>query len=187
MTDKKALRQHFKLVRLQMPDKKRNTADRNIARLILSLDEYKFCENFLCYVSSRIEVSTLEIINKAISDGKSVYAPRCAESGNAMTFHRITSIETLNEGRYGILEPDVNAPVYNPKYTALCVVPALSYDLCGYRLGFGKGYYDRFLSENSNVLPIGICYECCMSESLPYDSYDKKAKLVVTEKTIYDM
>ncbi len=187
MTDKKALRKYFKSLRLQMPGDKRNTADLEIAQRFLLLDEYKACKNLLCYVSSSIEVSTIGIINKAISDGKNVYTPRCAENDNVMTFHRITSLNDLKEGKYGILEPDVNAPIYNSEDDALCVVPALSYDLSGYRLGFGKGYYDRFLSENKNALPIGICYECCMSESLPYDKHDKKAKLVVTEKMIYNM
>lgn len=88
-------------------------------------------------------------------------------------------------GSFGVLEP---APDPDKKIeqisNALCVVPAFCYDRFGFRLGYGKGYYDRFLSAYEGRL-IGICYQECMSSRLPHGRYDRAVELVVTEQRLY--
>lgn len=102
MTDKKALRKHFKEIRLSMSAEERKQADVAVQQAFLDSEEYKSCTTVLAYVSSDIEVSTAEIVRKALKS-KIVLCPRCEKNGNIMYFHRINSTYDLKEGRFGIL------------------------------------------------------------------------------------
>ena len=82
---------------------------------------------------------------------------------------------------FGVLEPEPVADnLYNESDGGLCIVPAFSYDWRGYRLGYGKGYYDRFLSRFEGNM-VGICYSECVQRSLPHGRYDRPVELLVTE------
>lgn len=111
MTDKKALRKHFKEIRLSMSAEERKQADVAVQQAFLDSEEYKSCTTVLAYVSSDIEVSTAEIVRKALKS-KIVLCPRCEKNGNIMYFHRINSTYDLKEGRFGIFEPDESCEKY---------------------------------------------------------------------------
>lgn len=183
MTDKKALRKHFKEIRLGMSASDRKQADVAVQQAFLDSEEYKNCTTVLTYVSSDIEVSTVEIVKKALKS-KIVLCPRCEKSGNVMYFYRINSTDDLKEGRFGIYEPDESCEKYCDFDNAVCIVPALSYDKDGYRLGFGMGFYDRFLAD-FNGKKLGLCYDNCMSERIWHDSYDISVDKIFTDKKIY--
>ena len=99
-----------------------------------------------------------------------------------MDFYFIKSYDDLSPGKYGILEP---VPERCEKAVdflrGLCLVPGLSFDLQGYRLGFGKGYYDRFLSDFGGTT-VGICYSKCTMGELPRGTFDRAVDIVLTEK-----
>ena len=162
MTDKKALRKHFKEIRLSMSAEERKQADVAVQQAFLDSEEYKSCTTVLAYVSSDIEVSTAEIVRKALKS-KIVLCPRCEKNGNIMYFYRINSTYDLKEGRFGIFEPDESCEKY-------CV--------------FGMGFYDRFLADY-NGIKLGLCYDNCMSESFCHDGYDISVDKVFTDKDIY--
>lgn len=124
MTDKKALRKHFKEIRLSMSAEERKQADVAVQQAFLDSEEYKSCTTVLAYVSSDIEVSTAEIVRKALKS-KIVLCPRCEKNGNIMYFYRINSTYDLKEGRFGIFEPDESCEKYCVFDNALCIVPAL--------------------------------------------------------------
>ena len=105
MTDKKDLRKHFKEIRLSMSAEERKKADVAVQQAFLDSEEYKNCTTVLAYVSSDIEVSTAEIVRKALSS-KIVLCPRCEKNGNIMYFYRINSTHDLKEGRFGIFDHD---------------------------------------------------------------------------------
>lgn len=154
--------------------------DAKIAQKLLDSEMYKTCDDLLVYVSFGIEVDTLEIIRQALAE-KNVYCPRCVEGTNIMEFYKVSSFADLQQGSYGILEPPINSDTLNGfGKNALCVVPALSYDKKGYRLGFGKGYYDRFLSGFDGV-SVGICYDNCLIDELPSDKFDICVDHLITE------
>ncbi|MDO4945860.1 MAG: 5-formyltetrahydrofolate cyclo-ligase [Ruminococcus sp.] len=180
--DKSALRKRFKSVRLSMSDDEKNACDKKIWNNVVGLPEYRACSDLLIYVSSNIEVSTREIMTSAFGE-KNVLCPKCVSGTNKMYFYDISDFSRLERGAYGILEPDDSCEMRKVFENAVCIVPGLSYDGRGYRLGFGKGYYDRFLSDFDGI-KIGLCYECCISEILPNDKYDIKADILVTEKQI---
>lgn len=166
-----------------MSAEERKQADVAVQQAFLDSEEYKSCTTVLAYVSSDIEVSTAEIVREALKS-KIVLCPRCEKNGNIMYFYRINSTYDLKEGRFGIFEPDESCEKYCVFDNALCIVPALSYDKDGYRLGFGMGFYDRFLADY-NGMKLGLCYDNCMSESFCHDGYDISVGKVFTDKDIY--
>lgn len=180
--DKAALRQQHKQLRVQMP--KRAEKDLAICHALRQLPAWQNAAKILCYVSSALEVSTREIINAAWQQGKEVYAPLCTDKQGHMTFYRIASEKDLTPGYYNILEPVSGLPPL-PKSQPqdLCIVPALSYDEQFYRLGFGKGYYDRFLSSFNGV-KVGICYEENMQPLLPHDCFDIAVDFIITQSKL---
>ena len=103
-----------------------------------------------------------------------------------MDFYEVNSLEQLKKGRYSIMEPDAKLCRQITDYSeGICLVPGLSFDLYGYRLGFGKGYYDRFL-ENFGGTTAGLCYSRCIEQKLPHGIYDKTVNIIITEKFTND-
>lgn len=181
---KSALRAEFKCLRAEMSATQKQKLDADIFFRFTELRQYEECEVLLSYVSSAIEVDTQRIIENAFSHSKRVAVPRCISGKCEMEFYYITSFSDLERGAYGILEPVVSRcePVENLK-SGLCIVPALSFDESCYRLGFGKGYYDRFLSRfDGNT--VGLCYESCIRTELPRDCFDRHTDIVVSEKRV---
>lgn len=184
MIDKTKLRQHFKAVRLSMTEK--NKKDNLILNRFKDSDIYINNETFLLYVSLGIEVDTLNLIDLLLSENKRVAVPISDTQTCTMKFYYIESLDTLEKGAYDIREPkaDETNLVLNCENT-VCVVPGLSFDKRGFRLGFGKGYYDRFLSEY-NGTTVGLCYDECLSEKLISHPHDMSVQYVVTETKIYN-
>lgn len=120
MTDKKALRKHFKEIRLSMSAEERKQADVAVQQAFLDSEEYKSCTTVLAYVSSDIEVSTAEIVRKALKS-KIVLCPRCEKNGNIMYFYRINSTYDLK--RVGLAFLSLMNVVRN---TAFLTMPCVS-------------------------------------------------------------
>ena len=179
---KAALREKYRNIRTSMTEDEKQNYDRAIAEQVRSLWQYDKNDTLLVYVSTPIEVDTRRIIEQALLDGKKVAVPRCVDGTRNMEFYYIRSMEDLEAGTFGVLEPIVEKTVLMTDYShGLCIVPAFSYDWSGFRLGYGKGYYDRFLSRfDGNI--IGICYSSCVQRSLPHGRFDRPVELLVTEK-----
>ncbi len=162
-----------------MTREQRSSADRKIAERFLRCREYISSNILLCYVSFDIEVDTYMIIQAALRDGKQVFAPKCSGTDNTMTFLRIYSFNDLSRGAFGISEPEGGETFSGGK--ALCVIPALSFDMNGGRLGFGAGFYDRFLCENPSLFRLGLCYDSCISDFIPTEPHDIPMQKIITE------
>jgi len=179
---KTELRQKYRSLRQSMPPEIKKQRDEAIADQVRRLWQYNSNSILLIYVSTAIEVDTFCIIRRALEDGKRVAVPRCVPDSRQMDFYYIQSIEELAPGMFGVLEPEANPDrLYDERDGGLCIVPAFSYDWQGYRLGYGKGYYDRFLSRFEGNI-VGICYSDCVQRTLPHGRYDRPVELLVTEK-----
>ena len=161
-------------------DKEQMAWESLITERFLDTEEYRSCGQLLCYVSGEIEVGTAYIIQDALDRGKTVLVPKCVKGTNIMHFYRMKSWDDLGVGMYGIDEPMEHCERYDRFENAVCVVPGLSFDMRGFRLGFGKGFYDRFLAEH-DMVKIGLCFENCISEELPADEYDISVDKIITE------
>lgn len=179
------LRSNYKSLRTRMFESgEKHILDSKIAKKLFLTREYKKSSLILTYVSKDIEVDTKNIIINAIKDGKRVAVPKCIVDTHLMEFYEISSLDDLEKGTFGVLEPIVEKCKLLENFpNALCIVPGFSFDLKGYRLGYGKGYYDRFLSgfEGNTV---GICYKNCMRSLLPHGYFDKPVDVLVTESYI---
>lgn len=181
---KSELRNHYRAKRAAISTRDRAVADAAIARRLCATSEYQHYDTLLVYVSTENEVDTHQIINAALNDGKRVAVPRCIDGTRDMEFYYISSLDELVRGSYGILEPMADsAHRFVDTASSVCVVPALSYDKDGYRLGYGGGYYDRFLAKYDGVT-VGICYCDHVETTLPRDEYDRHVSILVTEQYV---
>ena len=139
-------------------------------------------EKILCYVSVKDEPDTRILIDYLMKSGKTVYIPHC--SASEMKFYQLNDINELIDGAFGIPTVDISSqkPLENFKKT-ICIVPALSFDSNGYRLGYGGGFYDRFLN-NKEIFKLGISYEICLTDELPHDDFDIAVDALITENNI---
>ncbi len=181
---KKKLRSQAREMRRSMSPEVKQTLDRKIKNKLLNLWAVREAETVLCYVSTEIEVDTREFIEALLQMGKRVAVPRCEGGESEMNFYYINSLSELSSGSFGVDEPDPQKHIMvgNTK-NSVCVVPAFMFDKNGYRLGYGKGYYDRYLSRYSGGT-IGICYEDNLQGELFHGKYDRAVDLVVTDKEI---
>lgn len=177
------LRAKLKQERREMDPAQKQLMDKNISENVRKLHQYKRSTTLLCYVSTPIEVDTRRIIENAWQDGKKVAVPRCITETREMTFHYITSFSELSEGTFGVLEPSADAPRVTDYSGCLMIVPGFMFDLRGYRLGYGMGYYDRAMS--SFIGPsAGICYSKYIKYHMPNGRYDRPVDILVTENWI---
>lgn len=151
---------------------------------LLSLDEYGRAECIALYSPSKNEVDTSLLLAEALKAGKMVLYP--AVCGNRMTFHRIKQPDELREGAFGILEPCSEGVACKIAEIDLIVVPGVVFDLSGHRIGYGKGYYDRFL-QNSGCTAnlVGLCHDFQLTEEpIPADIHDIPMGIIVSDKRI---
>lgn len=181
---KNELRTVYKRLRANCPKDIKRELDRKLTEKFLSLDEYKECRTLFAFVSTPIEVDTSKIIETALKDGKRLAVPKCIDKTGLMDFYYINSTCCLKKGAFSIMEPDEEICEKVTDFSdGLCLVPGLCFDYQGYRLGFGKGYYDRFL-EKFGGISVGICYSRCIEKELPKGIFDKNSAILVTDKFI---
>lgn len=181
---KSSLRKKIRAKRESMSTEMKAELDGRIFNNIIKLRQYKLNKTILTYVSTRIEVDTFALIERALKDNKRVAVPRCVDNSREMEFYCITSLDQLEPRTFGVLEPIKEKCEILTDYTrGLCIVPGLAFDFEGYRLGYGKGYYDRFLGRFKGDT-VGICYSSCVKWKLVHGHYDKNTNLLVTEKYI---
>lgn len=181
---KSDLRNGFKDKRTGMTEEVKIAMDSEIQSRFLTLRQYMYCKTVFTYVSKDIEVDTIALIRAAWANGKRVAVPRCVTDTREMDFYYITSIDDLEEGAFGVLEPITDKCEKVTDFSSgLCIVPGLSFDAEGYRLGYGKGYYDRFLSKFHGDT-VGLCYSNCIKWKLPHGYYDRPVDMIVTDRYI---
>ena len=182
---KKGLRSKYKQIRIDMSPDLKQKLDDSIFKKIISTDAYKKCNVLLTYVSTQIEVDTMQLIKYAIADGKTVAVPKCVDGTRDMIFYIITSLDQLEPGAFSVMEPVPERCNELMEFNgAVCIVPALAYDMEGYRLGYGKGYYDRFLSVHKGMYNIGIEYCSCTASKLIRGRFDVPSDMIITEKYV---
>ncbi|MGN0181376.1 MAG: 5-formyltetrahydrofolate cyclo-ligase [Candidatus Ornithomonoglobus sp.] len=159
-------------------------ASGRITEHILSLDCYKNADTVMSYISAFKEPSTDGIISHLFSDNKRVVVPISNTDTFTITPSYLTSPDKLIKGAYGIKEPSecIKADISDIK---LALIPGIAFDLSGARIGFGKGYYDRFLAAFKGI-KVGICYDFQLLDYVPSSPHDIKMDIIITEKRIYN-
>lgn len=159
--------------------------DSFISEQLFSLTAFKNAETVLLYYSAGSEVSTKEIFRQCLKNGKKVAFPICLDNNGIMDFFIVNDENDLCEGMYGIKAPSDGCSRLEATDNCICIVPGLAFDNNGYRIGYGKGYYDRYLS-NFPGLSVGLCYEVLHLDSIPVNRHDIKVNYLITDKMIYN-
>lgn len=178
---KNQLRKQMKSIRDYLP---RYEQEQNSLAICERLHENKWYENtdtLLVYASIQSEVCLEHLIQRAWQEQKQVYFPRV--KGEDMDFFLVRSKEELLEGSFHVMEPTGNK-CFLSEQPAPILVPAVSFSRTGERIGYGKGYYDRYLCRFPNLVRIGICHEEQMVDYIPSGPHDKPMDAIVTQNEI---
>ncbi len=179
MSEKSAIRKALIKKRNSIDPVLKKIYDREITRLIISSPYFQNAGQILAFSSTGSEFDTRGIIEKSRETGKNVFLPKCTDKDGHMIFLKSDG-NFLQKGLYGIFEPENGCEEYIEKKNDIAIIPALSVDKRFIRIGYGKGYYDRFL-KNFHGIGICPCYKEMLSQELPADEFDIKIDIVVTQ------
>lgn len=166
------------------PEEKRELDDA-ICRRLSSLISIRYASEILSFSPRPEEVGIGQFNRQMAESKKDFYLPRCVPGTAEMNFRLVKSLDELEKGAFSIMEPPESALAWKnePGKNAVCIIPAIAYDPDGYRLGYGKGYYDRYLSSK-DVLKIGVAYTQFLVDQVPRGRYDLSVDIIVTEKSV---
>lgn len=181
--DKKILRKRLIESRKSLDKVEKAKWDKIISEKIIKSDCFKKAEQVLIFSSTDDEFDTRYIIERCRLLYKRVFYPLCIDSDGKMEFYKVDSVGDLQVGMYNILEPKSTCKKYIPQDNDLIIVPCLSADKHKNRMGYGKGYYDRFLKDFNGV-SISPCYDILLEDEIPTDKYDMKINIIVTDKEV---
>ncbi len=178
------LRKKILKLRDDLPSHDRESEDASIRNAVMSLISDREFDTVLIYVSFRSEVDTYGIIEECIKNGIRVAVPRVEQPD--IVFYYIDSQADLVKGYMGISEPAEGCVPFSGKSDrSLIIVPGSVFDRDHNRIGYGGGYYDRFISRNPGIYSTGLAYSCQMVDSIPVDEWDRPLDMVITGEEIY--
>ena len=184
---KRRIRKKILSRRDKEPEDLRRKKSRKIKKRLFSLKEFKKAQTILFYYSKDSEVETKEMMEEALLQGKRVLLPRVR--GREIYLGEIKDLEKdVEKGSFGILEPKETPKKAPPKGIDLVILPGIAFDLKGKRIGYGLGYYDRFLKRfPKKVSLVALAYDFQIVSSLPGKRHDRRVRKVITETRIIDV
>lgn len=183
--NKKNIRKIMSVKRNELTNNEVINKSKEIFLNILKLKEFIESTQVLCFLNIKNEVDTSFIINYYRKNNKKTAVPKV--NGNEMEFYYFTNENDLISGYFNIPEP-INLNESNkciPNNNDVIIVPGLAFDKYGGRIGYGGGFYDKYLSKNKNLIKIAVAYDFqVIEDKLEISEFDIKPDYVVTEKRI---
>ena len=170
--------------RKQITAEEKQRMDAAICRRLIALAGFRYADEILTYSPLKNEVDISEVNASALKSGKLLAFPKCVTGTSNMDFYEVSSMDELEKGSFSIMEPRADCKLWLPpeKKSVLCIIPAMAYDKDGYRLGYGKGFYDRFLADR-DFIKVGVVYSKFLVDyKLPRGRFDLAVNVIVTEK-----
>ena len=164
------------------------TIDGKIVKRFLASNLYKKSIVLMTYVSFDTEINTHPLVAQALKDGKKVIVPICNKDDHSLILSEIKHFpDDLEVGHFGILEVRKDRlKIVNPAIIDLVIVPGCAFTQEGHRLGFGGGYYDRFLTRlNPDCLSVGLVRDAFVFTTIPLDAHDQSLAYLITESRIF--
>lgn len=188
LMEKQKLRERYLVRRNELSSAEREEKSREIMERLYALPAFMQAKEILVYVDYRSEVQTKPLISRLLASGsKRVFVPKV--EGMDIRFYEITSMEQLESGYQGILEPKDGTVSFeegeHEKEDCLMLLPGSVFDRSCNRMGYGKGFYDRYMARVPWLFGIGLSFECQIAPGLPCEAHDYRPELLVTEKEIY--
>ena len=182
--EKQQLRAVMRARERQLSDRYRRESDQAIAAHLTAMPEYQAAGTIFCFVGTPHEIDTRPILENALATGKRLCVPLCTGPG-MMELRQITTLSQLTPGAYGIPEPPEDAPTVSVDETDFAILPCLTCNHLGHRLGQGQGYYDRFLAHYRSGAVL-LCREKLIREEIPLEPHDYPIPWVLTEWGLYE-
>ena len=183
---KDEIRAEYSAKRDALSPDEREKRSQKICATAMSLVSFRHADVILLYFPIKSEINVLHLFYAALEKGKRVAFPKCNKEDRTMKFHFVSSLDELEKGAYQIMEPKEECEIFDPENSsevAVCYVPGLAFDVSGYRLGYGKGYYDKFMNKFRGST-IGVVYDECILPSLPKGRYDLPCNIMITQSGI---
>jgi 5-formyltetrahydrofolate cyclo-ligase len=185
MADKGEIRKKILELRNAMLPEEIAAKSGEIARRLTKLREIRESSTLMVFLSFGSEVLTDELIVWGWEAGRRIVVPLCRPKGRVLTPCLLSGFDELEKGHYGIREPKTDRlrPVPQEEIDAV-LIPAVAFDRCGHRVGYGGGYYDRFLPEVPRAARIGAAFACQIVMEIPPDPHDVPVDRIVTEEEL---
>ncbi len=183
---KSTLRAHYLALRATLSPARKAEADSAITAALIAHPLFAEAKVILLYAPRPDEIDTYPLLAAALAAGKRAAYPRCF-SEHEMEFRFVRSRDDLHPDAFGIPAPGLDCPLYDPqtdRRSVLVITPGLSFDRQGYRLGYGKGYYDRYF-EHLHLPTVGLIYEEFIHANLPRGYFDRPVDCLVTERGVF--
>lgn len=181
MESKKKIREYINKKRFLLKKEEKENLDRIIFNKLINSKEYIYSKHIFTYVNFNNEVDTYRIMQYALEDNKCVYVPKVISKQEGMKAVQIKSVNELKKGMYGILEPVSLEFQVDEQVIDLVVVPGIAFDVTGGRVGYGGGFYDRFLKKlNSNTVKLALAYDFQVIDKVPTESHDVLVDRIIT-------
>ncbi|MFA5108587.1 MAG: 5-formyltetrahydrofolate cyclo-ligase [Candidatus Micrarchaeia archaeon] len=185
MENKDLLREKYSQLRAEAHQKLRHDDKAKIFSNLRQLPAFSKAKTIMAYSSKGSEVNMRNFILELLNGEKQIALPRTNVADNSITPYLIDSLDQLELCSFGVLEPKLDCKICPASQIDVILVPGVAFDETGHRLGYGLGFYDRFLA-NVKITSIGLCYDVQITNRLPTDSYDVPLNFVVSEKRIID-
>ena len=180
---KRALRAAVRAQARTLDSAYQQTASAAICRHLTAHPAYQNAAVVLAFVGTKLEIDTSPLLRGVWADGKTLCVPRCRD-GHLLELCMIRSYDDLEPGAYGILEPKASRPLVAAQNIDFAVIPCVTFDRSGNRLGQGGGYYDRFLPL-LRCPTFLICREKLVVEHVPRQAHDRRCDYLVTERGVF--
>lgn len=185
--DKREMRKIIINSRDQLDAECRRSKDEKIFQSFINSTFYKNSKVIFTFVSFGSEVDTKNMIDQAIKDGKEVCVPRVISKDKGFCVYRIHGLEDLETGFYNILEPKTYCKMVDIQTIDLVIMPGVAFDSRGGRIGYGGGFYDRFLKDmNQQVKKIALAYELQLQPFIPMFEHDVRIDGLISERRILE-
>lgn len=181
---KKEIRAEKLAGRRAIPYSRVKRMSRMVQQNLQDLSQYKSARRIASYVSKEDEVHTVPIIERALSEGKSVLVPKVDAATNTLLFFEIKGARELSDGYFGILEPAKEESSVPLETSDIVLVPLVAWDARGHRIGYGGGFFDRALSGRGKSLAVGLGFESQSVPRIPESSSDARLDMIVTEARV---
>ncbi len=180
---KQEIRKQVYALRKSMTDENWETSTQRITDHLRETSAYKSAKEIYCYVDYNHEVGTRNIIENAWNSGKKVYVPKVLD--REMEFYEIKDFTDLEPGTKGILEPKEDLLKMASGEEGIMILPGVAFDESCHRIGYGGGFYDRYLAKHPSLTKIAIAFSYQIYEEIPWEEFDISPEMIITEETIY--
>ena len=167
--NKQELRAHIRQLKRAMTEEEIQAASQRLGVLFAASEAYRQAKTIYGYLPYNQEVRTTQMLQKALEDGKRIAVPKCY--GDEMRFIYLEDLSQVEKGYCGIPEPIADGPIADDP-TALVLMPGLAFTKDGARMGYGGGFYDKFLAAEPNHPTLALCYDFQMVEHLDTEAHD---------------